>query len=75
MVESYFTDVVRLQEENQRLKEELGFLMNEFDRIHKEIQEPLKLLAAGPVEAAASHPEPQPRTFLDRLLGRNKTLS
>lgn len=69
MAESYFVDTVRLQEENQQLKEQLGFLRSEFDRIHREIQEPLKLLAAGPASVTDKDKEPLRKPSLLERLG------
>lgn len=73
VVESYFTDTVRLEDGNKRLNEQLGFLRSEFDKIHREIQQPLKLLAACTENSDKVAPTPQQRTFLDKLLRRNKS--
>lgn len=75
MVTAYLQGLAPLQKENKELKEQLGFLRSEFDKIHtglQEIKEPLKLLTAG---SATAEPQPQvgSRSFVDKLLRRNKS--
>jgi hypothetical protein len=83
MINAYLQELEPLQQENARLKEEQGFLRSEFDKIVREIAEPLKLLTepAGAETKTRDEvtpvpqPQPQPRTFLDKLLGRSKATS
>ena len=72
IVTAYLQELEPLQRENAQLKEDLGFLRSEFDRIHREIQEPLKLLTASTEKRNEVTPTQQSRSLLDKILRRNK---
>lgn len=81
MINAYLQELEPLQQENARLKEELELLRTEFDRIVREIAQPLKLLTESTGaetetrDEVTATPQPQLRTFLDKLLRRNKATS